>query len=59
MQKILKIRGFDLAIVSITLTALTATPAFAVVNMPAPAAGILAGGAIIGAIVVAKFWRRK
>lgn len=59
MQKFLKSRGFDVAIASITLTVLTTTPAWAGVTIPAPAAAILAGGAIIGAIVVAKLWRRK
>ncbi len=59
MQKFLISRGFDVAIASITLTVLMTTPAWAGEPVPAPAAGILAGGAIIGAIVVAKLWRRK
>ncbi len=59
MWKILKSRGVDLAIVVVALTALMPEPAWAGVKVPAPAAGILAGGAIIGAIVIAKLWRRK
>ncbi len=61
MWKILKTRGVDLAIVVVALTALMPEPAWALGNMklPAPAVGILAGGAIIGAIVIAKLWRRK
>ncbi len=60
MWKILKSRGVDLAIVVVALTALMAEPAWAQpVEMPAPAVAILAGVAIIGAIVIAKLWRRK
>ncbi len=59
MWKILKSRGVDLAITAIALTALMAEPAWAGVEVPAPAVGILAGGAIIGALVIAKWWRRK
>ncbi len=61
MWKILKSRGVDLAITAIALTALMPESAWALGNMqlPAPAVGILAGGAIIGAIVIAKLWRRK
>ncbi len=59
MWKILKSRGVDLAITAIALTALMPEPAWALTEVPAPAAGILAGAAIIGAIVIAKWWRRK
>ena len=59
MWKYLKTRGVDLAITAIALTALMTEPAWAVVTVPAPAVGILAGAAIIGAIVLAKWWRRK
>ncbi len=61
MWKILKTRGVDLAITAIALTALMTEPAWAgeLAKLPAPAVGILAGGAIIGAIVIAKWWRRK
>ncbi len=59
MWRFLKTRGVDLAIAAIALTALMAEPAWAGVTVPAPAVGILAGGAIIGAIVIAKLWRRK
>lgn len=59
MWKILKSRGVDLAITAIALTVLMTGPAWALAPVPGPAAGGLAGAAIIGAIVVAKWWRRK
>ncbi len=59
MRRFLKTRGVDLAIVVVALIALMPEPAWAGVPVPAPAVGILAGGAIIGAIVIAKLWRRK
>ncbi len=61
MWNFLKTRGVELVIAAIALTALIATPAWAGggQTMPGPAAGILAGGAIIGALVIAKWWRRK
>ncbi len=54
-------RGVDLAIAVVALTVLTTQPAWALESppMPGPAAGILAGAAIIGALVIAKWWRRK
>ncbi len=54
-------RGVDLAIAVIAFTALAADPAWAGIDIPLPAsaAGGLAGAAIIGAIVIAKLWRRK
>ncbi len=59
MWGFLKTRGVDLGITAIALTALMTEPAWAGVTVPAPAVGSLAGGAIIGAIVIAKWWRRK
>ncbi len=59
MWNFLKTRGVELVIAAIALTALIATPAWAGDPVPGPAAGILAGGAIIGALVIAKCWRRK
>ncbi len=59
MSKFLKSRGVDLAITAIALTALMTESAWAVNGLPGPAAGGLAGAAIIGAIVIAKWWRRK
>ena len=61
MWKILKSRGVDLAIAATALTALMAEPAWAgqIMVLPAPAVGMLVGAAIIGAIVIAKWWRRK
>ena len=59
MWRFLKTRGVDLAITAIALTALMTESAWAGEPVPAPAVGMLAGGAIIGAIVIAKLWRRK
>ncbi len=59
MSKFLKTRGVDLAITAIALTALMAEPAWAGKPVPEPAVGSLAGGAIVGAIIIAKRWRRK
>jgi len=64
MWNFLKTRGVDLAVVTIGLTVLMTGPAWAGFitlgpTVPGPAAGILAGAAIIGAIVIAKWWRRK
>ncbi len=61
MSKFLKTRGVDLAITAIALTALMAEPAWSgdPPPVPGPAAGGLVGAAIIGAIVIAKWWRRK
>ena len=61
MWKFLKSRGVDLAIVVVALTALMPEPAWALNSkvIPGPAAGGLAAAAIIGAIVIAKWWRRK
>ncbi len=59
MWNFLKTRGVDLAIATIGLTVLMTGPAWATIQLPAPAAGGLAGAAIIGAIVVAKWWRRN
>ncbi len=59
MARFLKTGGIDLAVVVFALTALMPEPAWASPPVPGPAAGILAGGAIIGAIVIAKLWRRN
>ena len=59
MWKFLKTRGVDLAIAAIALTALMTEPAWAGLIIPGPAAGGLAGAAIVGAIVIAKLWRRR
>ncbi len=59
MWNFLKTRGVHLAIATIGLTVLMTGPAWALAVMPGPAAGGLAGAAIIGAIVVAKWWRRN
>ncbi len=60
MWKFLKTCGVDLAITAIALTALMTEPAWAQNSeLTAPVVGILAGAAIIGALVIAKLWRRK
>ncbi len=61
MQNFLKTRGVGLAITAIALTALMTEPAWAgtFLGLPAPAVSGLVGAAIIGAIVIAKLWRRK
>jgi hypothetical protein len=61
VRKFLKTRGVDLVIAVVALIALMPEPAWAgqTLVLPAPAVGILAGAAIIGAIVIAKWWRRK
>ncbi len=61
MWNFLKTRGVDLAIAAIALTALLPEPAWAVfaTAAPGPGAGLLVGGAIVGALVIAKWWRRK
>ena len=59
MWNFLKTRGVHLAIATFGLTVLLTGPAWALIPVPAPAAGGLAGAAIVGAIVVAKWWRHK
>ena len=59
MWNFLKTRSVDLAIIAIALTALMTGPAWALQLMPGPAAGGLAGAAIIGALIIAKLWRRR
>ncbi len=61
MWRFLRARGVDLPIAVIALTALVTKPAWAspIILLPGPAAGGLAGAAIVGAIVIAKLWRRR
>ena len=54
-----KTRGVDLAVATIGLTVLMTGPAWAGVAAPGPGVGLLVGGAIVGALVIAKRWRRK
>ena len=59
MWNLLKTRGVALAIATIGLTVLMTGPAWAGVVLPGPAAGLLAGAAVVGALVIAKWWRRN
>ncbi len=59
MRRFLRDRAVDLPIAVMALTALVTEPAWATGILPGPAAGGLAGAAIVGAIVIAKLWRRK
>ena len=68
MGNFLKTRGVDLTITAMALTALMTGPAWATGTPPLPGpgaglpgagAGLLAGAAIIGAIGIARWWRRK
>ena len=60
MWNFLKTRDVDLAIATIGLTVLTTGPAWAVsAPLPGPGTGIFVGAAIVGGIVVAKWWRRR
>ncbi len=59
MWKFLKTRGVHLAIATIGLTVLMTGPAWAGDALPGPAAGLLAGAAVVGALVIAKWWRRN
>ncbi len=58
MWNFLKTHRVDLAIATIGLTVLMTGPAWAGVVLPGPAAGLLAGAAVVGALVIAKWWRR-
>ena len=61
MQKFLKSHGVDLAIIAAVIITFTAGRAWAgfAERLPGPPAALLAGGAVIGTLVVAKWWRRK
>ncbi len=59
MWTFLKTRGVDLVIATIGLTVLMTVPAWAGEVLPGPAAGLLVGAAVVGALVIAKWWRRN
>lgn len=59
MWRFLNTRGVDLGLLVVATTALAIGPAWAVQPVPGPAAGAVVGGAILGAIIIAKVWRRK
>ena len=60
MRKFHKTRGVDLAITAVALTVLTSELAWAGAVVPGPAAGgLIAGVAVIGALVIAKLRRRN
>ena len=58
MRKALETLAAGLPIAVLALVTQT-DPAWALVPVPAPAAGGLIGAAIIGAIVIAKLWRGR
>lgn len=61
MRKFLRTRSFELPMAVIALTTLVTAPAWAGNSqvLPGPAIALLAGAAVVGAIVIAKLWRRK
>ena len=59
MRKILKELGKSAPIAALALVTLAVTPAWALAQLPGPAAGGLIGAAIVGVLVIAKLWRRK
>ena len=61
MSKVLKIRGVEPAIAVVALSTLVIEPAWASFSaeLPGPAVGVLAAGAVIGVVVVARWWRRR
>ena len=61
MWNFLKTRGVDLAIAAIALIAFMSGPAWALIgnDVPGPGVGLFVGGAIVGALVIAKWWRGK
>jgi hypothetical protein len=59
MRRFLRTRALDLPIAVIALATLVTEPAWAGEIVPGPVTGGLAGAAIVGAIVIAKLWRRK
>ena len=59
MWNFLKTSGVGLAIAAFALTALMSGPAWAGMVVPGPGVGLLVGGAIVGALVIAKWWRGK
>jgi hypothetical protein len=61
MGKFLETRVIDLAITTIVITALTSGSAWAggLPQLPGPPAALLAGGAIVGTLVIVKWWKRK
>ena len=59
MRNFLKTFGVSGSIATIALVALVAEPAWALAPVPGPIAGGLIGAAIVGALVLAKIWRRK
>lgn len=61
MEKFPNVRGLDLPITTVALTVLVTGPALAgTTGVPGPAiGGLIAGAAIVGTLVITKWWRRK
>lgn len=59
MRKFLNSRSVDLTITTLGLTALMTGPAWAIGQLPGPPIALLAGGAIIGTLIIAKLRLRK
>ena len=59
MGNVRKTFGISGPLAALALIVLAAEPAWAGVPLPGPAIGGLGGAAIVGALVIAKLWRRK
>ena len=59
MTRFLKIRGLDVAVAAGAFSVLVTEPAWALITVPGPDSGAIAGAAIVGAMVIAKIWYRK
>ena len=59
MGNLLKTLGLSGHLAILALVTVAAEPSWALANLPGPAAGGLVGAAVIGALVIAKLWRKK
>ena len=58
MAKKFSTRRVELAVAVLALVTLVSEPAWAQIRVPGPDASVLTGIAIVGALLVAKWWRR-